>query len=115
MKLIDSQHTNLLSRAMDAYTLRQKAIASNVANINTPGYKKLEVPFEQELQKAAASSMGSQDIENVSFEMQQTGEDVLLEDEMLELADTQIRVQMVARSLRHSFQLMKQGITGRTQ
>ena len=52
MKLVDSNHTNLLKTALDAYALRQKAIASNVANIDTPGYKRLEVPFESQLQKA---------------------------------------------------------------
>jgi len=37
---------------MDASTLRQKAIADNVANVNTPGYKRVEVSFESELSKA---------------------------------------------------------------
>jgi len=32
--------------------MRQKAIANNVANVNTPGYKRIEVSFEGELQKA---------------------------------------------------------------
>ena len=32
--------------------MRQKAIANNIANINTPGYQRIEVSFESELKKA---------------------------------------------------------------
>jgi len=32
--------------------MRLKAISNNIANINTPGYKRIEVSFESELQKA---------------------------------------------------------------
>jgi flagellar basal-body rod protein FlgB len=49
-----SRHTSApaLLRSMDASSLRQKAIADNVANVNTPGYKRVEVSFENELSKA---------------------------------------------------------------
>ena len=42
----------LLHKAMDAYTLRQRSIASNIANVSTPGYKRTEVSFEEDLKKA---------------------------------------------------------------
>ena len=32
--------------------MRQKAIANNIANVNTPGYQRIEVSFENELRKA---------------------------------------------------------------
>lgn len=32
--------------------MRQKAIANNIANVNTPGYQRIEVSFESELRKA---------------------------------------------------------------
>ncbi len=41
----------LLNRAMDAATLRQRAIAQNIANVNTPDYQRVEVSFEGELKK----------------------------------------------------------------
>ena len=40
---------------MDASMMRQDAISNNIANINTPGYKKQEVSFEDELAKALES------------------------------------------------------------
>ena len=40
---------NLLKNSMDASALRGKVIANNIANINTKGYKKLYVTFEETL------------------------------------------------------------------
>lgn len=38
-----------LERSLDGFSLRHQAIANNIANINTPGYVKQEVNFEQSL------------------------------------------------------------------
>ena len=35
--------TDLLSQMLDASSLRHRVIAQNIANVNTPGYKRLEV------------------------------------------------------------------------
>src|SRR5687767_10562529 len=37
---------------LDAYALRAKAIAGNVANASTPGYQRIEVDFESQLKAA---------------------------------------------------------------
>ncbi|HHY98102.1 MAG TPA: flagellar basal body rod protein FlgB [Firmicutes bacterium] len=39
-------------RALDALSLRHQAISNNIANVNTPGYKAMEVSFEAELERA---------------------------------------------------------------
>ena len=49
MRLFDGTKIPVLHRALDAYTLRQKVIAGNIANITTPGYKAQSVKFEDEL------------------------------------------------------------------
>ncbi len=41
-----------ITKGLDAATLRDKAISNNLANVNTPGYRRIEVKFEEELQKA---------------------------------------------------------------
>jgi flagellar basal-body rod protein FlgB len=43
---------DVLRRVMDAAALRHKVIAQNVANVNTPGYRRLAVEFEDEMGKA---------------------------------------------------------------
>ncbi len=113
MKLIDNNHTRLLAKSMDAYALRQRTIALNVANADTPGFKRVQVDFESELQKAELRGASNQDFSKVNPRITETDEEVLLEDEMMDLADTQIRVQLVTRALRHNFQMLRASITGR--
>ena len=41
--IFQSQNYQLARKLLDATTLRQEAIASNIANSDTPGYKRLDV------------------------------------------------------------------------
>ena len=52
-RIFDSAPINLLEKALAGSSLRHKVISDNIANINTPGYKKKEVTFEEELAAAA--------------------------------------------------------------
>ncbi|MFM8274303.1 MAG: flagellar basal body rod protein FlgB [Gemmata sp.] len=45
----------VLPQLLDAAALRHRVIAQNVANVNTPGYRRREVAFESDLAKALAS------------------------------------------------------------
>jgi flagellar basal-body rod protein FlgB len=49
-----SRHTAApaVRASLDASAMRLKAISNNIANVNTPGYKRIEVDFESELRKA---------------------------------------------------------------
>jgi flagellar basal-body rod protein FlgB len=49
----------VLGRVMDATALRHKVIAQNVANVNTPGYRRLAVEFEDEMTKALGTPGGT--------------------------------------------------------
>lgn len=42
---------DLLTHAMTAAGLRHRVIANNIANVNTPNFKALEIRFEDELAK----------------------------------------------------------------
>jgi len=111
MKFVDSNHSQLLARAMDTYTLRQRVTAGNIANADTPGFKKHIVDFEEELQRVK-NGEGVRGMKEVTPIIVETDQEIELEDELIEMADTQARVQLVTRSLRHHFELMKNGITG---
>ena len=52
MKLFDSTTIPLLSKALNAYALREKTTAANIANIDTVGYRSQAVTFEEELNNA---------------------------------------------------------------
>lgn len=45
-------YINVLDKAADAAWLRNEAISNNIANATTPNYKRQDVAFESELQKA---------------------------------------------------------------
>jgi len=55
-RMFDSPPVNLLEKALTGSSLRHKTISNNIANINTPGYKRMEVSFEAELAAAADQS-----------------------------------------------------------
>jgi len=94
-----SNIADLLEAGIRAETLRQKAIASNVANLETPGYRGIDVKFEKLLEKAMDSS-GRVDLSKIEaqiFQPKETpvksnGNDVNLEAEV---------GKMVKNSLRH--------------
>ena len=41
-----------VGKSLDANMLRSKAIANNIANVDVPGYQRIEVNFENDLKKA---------------------------------------------------------------
>ena len=45
-RITSSPVVSVLQNAMGAATLRQKVISNNIANVNTPNFKKSEVMFE---------------------------------------------------------------------
>ncbi len=47
---------NIASRAMDGLSYRRNVISQNVANVDTPGYKALELNFEGELLRSLSST-----------------------------------------------------------
>jgi flagellar basal-body rod protein FlgB len=49
----------LLEQALDGHYARQQAIASNLANVETPGYRRHNVSFEESLQQQLEKNKGS--------------------------------------------------------
>jgi flagellar basal-body rod protein FlgB len=58
----------LMSRLMDASNMRQDVIAQNIANVNTPGYRTLDVNFEEAL-KAALSANSRAPVHDIPAEI----------------------------------------------
>ncbi|WP_320169214.1 flagellar basal body rod protein FlgB [Maridesulfovibrio sp.] len=52
MKGLFEGHIDLTAKVLDLRLQRQNLVSSNLANINTPGYKEKRLEFEGELQKA---------------------------------------------------------------
>ena len=110
---VDTAPLRLLQNAMGAYELRLQALSANVANLDTPGYTRLGVSFEETLQRAHRSR--AVDASRVEGRLVADDRPPLLEDELMELADTQMRTQLATRALHEHFALIRTGITGRSR
>jgi flagellar basal-body rod protein FlgB len=100
----------LLEAGLKAEGLREKTIAGNIANIETPGYKRLDVKFEQLLAKALGSShpVDSEAIEPQIYQPGDTpvranGNDVNLEEQVGEMLKNTLRQTAYVRLLRKKF------------
>ncbi len=49
-------YINVLDKAADASWTRNEIIANNIANVDTPGYKRQDLNFEDELERALGHS-----------------------------------------------------------
>ena len=97
----------LLSQVLDYHSKKHSTIVSNIANVDTPGYRARDVMFEKEL--ALRISEGNP-ARHASTEMKplirviETGNPVSLDRKMSRLAENTIRynlgVELLARKLR---------------
>jgi flagellar basal-body rod protein FlgB len=110
---------DLLESGIKAETLRQKAISNNIANLQTPGYRRLGVNFEQLLNKA----MESGDIENVDLDeikaelyqpkntaVNTNGNDVNPETEIGDLVNNSIRYRAFIKLLAKKYAQIDEAI-----
>lgn len=59
-KIMKSSNMNILESAMQAATLRHRVVSDNIANVNTPGFKRSAVRFEQMLAEKLKEPDGNQ-------------------------------------------------------
>jgi flagellar basal-body rod protein FlgB len=112
---MDTVKVQVLRQAMGAYAQRTQAINANLANLDTPGYRRMNVSFEEYLQDLRGSVPGARDAGDLKTTVSLDDEAPVLEHEMLDLAETNMRNQLASRALREHFELMRTGITGRPQ
>lgn len=58
MDFISSLTTDVMGKALDGLSKRHKAIASNLANVDTPNYHRRDVSFEGALSEAIQNQKG---------------------------------------------------------
>jgi flagellar basal-body rod protein FlgB len=86
---------------------RQQLIASNIANIDTPGYHSREINFQAAMQQAMDDGSEVQ-LQSVSTEVQglperPDGNDVNIDRESLLLSQTQLQYQMGVQLIKSEF------------
>lgn len=113
-------YINVLDKAADASWLRNEAISNNIANASTPGYKRQDVAFESELQKALGTnryeSMDSKVAgvktsrlqprpytDSADYSYRLDGNNVDIENENVMLAENQLKYQGLLTSVSQEF------------
>jgi flagellar basal-body rod protein FlgB len=98
--LFDSVTSVALTSALDGLALRQRAIANNIANVNTPNYHAKRVAFEDALARSVAAGDGRVAATTAtSLEPTQlNGNNVNLDTETLSNIDTVLRFQFAAQA-----------------
>jgi flagellar basal-body rod protein FlgB len=110
--MIDSTGSAIYA-ALNGLAARQRVIADNVANVETPGYIAGKVTFEDSLRAAIAE--GNPDGTTVST-IQSTdpvnpnGNNVSLDNEVVSLTDTDLRYQLMVQAINQKFGLLRTAI-----
>lgn len=113
-------YINVLDKAADASWLRNEAISNNIANVDTPGYKRQDVSFETELSKALGNfqyksmdekvaaakktSLNPQPFTDYSgYSYRLDGNNVDIDQENVYLAENQLKYQGLIAGLKSEF------------
>ena len=113
-------YINVLNRAADAAWQRNEAISNNIANVDTPGYKRQDVAFESALQQALGNNRyqsmddkvanvnlsrlrGRAYVDYANYSYRLDGNNVDIENENVMLAENQLKYQGLISSINQEF------------
>ncbi len=117
-------YINVLGKAADASWLRNDILANNLANVDTPGYKRKDIDFESQLRRALGSSryesvdskvshVTSTELEGrvytdaANFSYRLDGNNVDIDTENVELASNQIKYNGLMSGINQEFANLK--------
>jgi flagellar basal-body rod protein FlgB len=122
--LFASNNYQGLKKMLDATVMRQEAIASNLANLETPNYKRIDVEssFSTELSKAIGSGRPSDItrleprlvIDRLAIAQNRDGNTVQLDSEMMKQQENTLSHNVQTQFLSGSLMKLKSAISGRT-
>jgi flagellar basal-body rod protein FlgB len=111
-------------KMLDVNVLRHEAIASNIANVETPNYKRLDVSpsFESQLSEAVASRDAAQitglqpelAVDSQAISGRSDGNTVQLETEILKLNQNMVEHSLETQLVSSQLMKMRLAITGKS-
>jgi len=109
--------SQLLTKALDTASMRQRVISNNLANINTPGFKRSYVTFEEELRKTLETNnrVNLNSIQKIepqinkdnSTSMRLDGNNVDMDQEMVDLAMNSINYNTAVQQLNKKLGMLR--------
>jgi flagellar basal-body rod protein FlgB len=102
--------TGQMERYLDLLSARQQLVASNIANLDTPGYRTRDIDFQAEFE----SQMGSvpEVYEPAGLTVNNDGNNVSLDREARLLAENTMRFNFVSNLLKNELSTVKRAIEG---
>ncbi len=106
MSDITTPMMDFLERALNVTSERHQLVVTNMANIDTPGYRAKDLDFRSELQRAGGpdGTMSLASVHNVSGLVERPdGNDVSIDREGLLLAETQMQFGLGIQLMQREF------------
>ena len=121
--LFNSDNYTAVKKMMDVAALRHAAIASNIANVSTPGYKRVDLgrTFEQELIKTIDGRDSAKiaaldplvETDSLTPSTRADGNNVQLDSELLKLTTNTMNFDALSQFASGSLKQLRTAITGR--
>lgn len=102
-----------LEHYMDLLATRQKLVASNIANADTPGYKTKDIDFQTEFQNLIGIAEGHHTphpIDAPGLQVKNDGNNVSMDREARLLAENALRFNLASNLLRSQIRSLRSAI-----
>jgi flagellar basal-body rod protein FlgB len=100
--------TGDIERYMDLVSARQKLVASNIANVDTPGYKTQDIDFQTEFSNAMGGTPQAQAVRGLA--MKNDGNNVYLDREARLLSENALRFSVASSLMRSQLNVVRSAI-----
>jgi flagellar basal-body rod protein FlgB len=120
--IFQTDNYQLARKLLDASVLRQDAIASNIANAETPGYRRVDLAPDFALQLKASSEGGKSGLQGISphlavdtdaRSMRPDGNTVEIERELLTMNRNSVEFDYLSEVVSSNLKQLRLAITGR--
>ena len=101
--------TGSLERYMDLLSARQKLVASNIANADTPGYQTQDIDFQTEFM-SLVDGQSPHSIEPAGLTQKPDGNNVSIDREARLLSENAIRFNLASTLVRERLKLVRTAI-----
>jgi flagellar basal-body rod protein FlgB len=131
---LQNQTMGILKNSLDATSLRHKTVSNNIANINTPNYKRQVVNFEEELanyldKKFDSLSLKTTNPRHISFNknnyweikptitrdtsvLRTDGNNVDIDLELAILSENTVKFNVLSQTINKKFSMLRSVIRG---
>ena len=101
-----------LDHYMSLVSTREKLVASNIANADTPGYTTKDIDFQAEFQNALSGSQSPAVVDVQGLTMKNDGNNVNLDREARLLSENALRFSVASNFLRSQIKVVHMAIDG---